>query len=146
MVVTTPRRFGIIGLVVLSIAVALAYLRDPAWLATETTGLRGWQQAPDGTRYRWSGGHASFFVPSHASRIGFRIATTFDASDSRPIIATVSLDDEDVDRVTLTDGSWRLVEIAMPSHASRRVRRIDVRTNIVRDGNRGVMISEIQTR
>jgi len=146
MVVTTPRRFGVIGFVLLSIAVALAYLRDPAWLATETTGLRGWQQAPDGTRYRWSGGHASFFVPSNASRVGFRIATTFDASDSRPIIATVSLDDEDVDRVALTDGSWRLVEIAMPSPASRRVRRIDVRTNIVRDGNRGVMIGQVQTR
>lgn len=146
MVVTTPRRLAALGVLLLVVGGALAYLRDPAWLATETTGLRGWQQAPDGTRCRWSGGHASFFVPSNASRVGFRMATTFDASDSRPIIATVSLDDEDVDRVALTDGSWRLVEIAMPSYASRRFRRIDVRTNIVRDGNRGVMIGEVEAR
>ncbi len=146
MVVRTARRLVVTGAVLLVILVALAYLRDPGWLATETTGLRGWQQAPDGTRYRWSGGHASFFVPSNPSRVGFRIATTFDASDSRPMIATVRLDDENVSRVALTDSSWRLVEIAMPPRASRRFRRIDVHTNIVRDGNRGVMITEVDAR
>ena len=146
MVVTTARRLAVTGALLLVIAIALAYLRDPAWLATETTGLRGWQQAADGTRYRWSGGHASFFVPSNASRVGFRIATTFDASDGRPMIATVSLDDADVHRVALTDSSWRRVEIAMPPPASRRFRRVDVRTNIVREGNRGVMIGEVDAR
>ena len=43
---------------------ALWYLRDPAWLITQTTGLRGWERSADGTRFRWSGGLASFFVPS----------------------------------------------------------------------------------
>lgn len=136
-----PLRIAVVALLVT--AGALWYLRDPAWLATETTGLRGWRQAPDGTRYRWSGGHASFFVPSNASSAAFRISTTFDESDRRPMIADVSLDDEPVARVLLTDSSWQLLEIALPPHRSRRFRRVDVRTDIVREDNHGVMISEV---
>jgi hypothetical protein len=133
-----------VALVLLPVIVSgLWYLRDPAWLATETTGLRGWRQGPDGTRYRWSGGHASFFVPSSASSAAFRIATSFDESDRRPMIAEVTLDDQTVARVLLTDASWRRIEIPLPPPASRRFRRVDVRTNIVRDGNQGVMISDL---
>ena len=45
------------------VAAALAYLRDPPWLIDQASGLRGWEQPIGEPRYRWSGGHASFFVP-----------------------------------------------------------------------------------
>ena len=60
--------------------------------------------------------------------------------------ADVSLDDEPVARVLLADASWQLVEIALPPPTSRRFRRVDVRTNIVRDDNHGVMISDVEVR
>jgi len=42
----------------------LGYLRDPAWLIGIESGFRPWERGADGTRSRWTGGHASFFVPS----------------------------------------------------------------------------------
>ena len=120
------------------------YLRDPAWLIHQTTGLRPPERAPDGTVFRWSGGHASFFVPSDAGTIRVPIATTFDAADSRPMLVTVSVDGARAARVLLVDDAWRTLTIPLPARGSRRVRRIDVRTNVVRDDNHGVKVGEMR--
>lgn len=138
----TRRRVGWL-LLTLTVVGALWYLRDPAWLADQTTGLRGWQRAADGTRYRWSGRHASFFVTSDATRIMVPVATTFGTPADRPMVVTLSIDNERGARVLLTNASWMPVALAMPPRGSRRVRRIDVRTNVTREGNYGVMIGEV---
>src|SRR5262249_11746483 len=52
-------------------AAVLAYLRDPPWLISQTSGLHGWERPPGMPRYRWSGGPASFFVGAAAGT--FRI-------------------------------------------------------------------------
>ena len=128
--------------VIAAVAGALWYLRDPAWVAGQSTGLRPWQQAADGTRYRWSGRHASFFVTSDAARIIVPVATTFRTPADTPMIVTFSIDDSRGTRVLLTNASWTPVTLDMPARGSRRVRRIDVRTSVTREGNHGVMIGE----
>jgi hypothetical protein len=138
MVVTASRIRIVACLAVL--AAVLWPLRDPAWLATYSTGLRAWQERSDGTRYRWSGGHASFYVPADARQIRIPVATTFDDADSRAMIVTTTIDDNRASRILLTDSRWQIVELTMPPAGSRRFRRVDVRTNVTRADNHGVMI------
>jgi len=121
---------------------ALWYLRDPAWLITQSTGLRGWERSADGTRFRWSGGHASFFIPSEERIIRIPIATTFDARGNEPMVVTFTIDGSRAGRVLLTDAGWQEVTLAMPPRGSRRVRRVDVRTNVTREDNHGVQLGE----
>ncbi|HYT67339.1 MAG TPA: hypothetical protein VEL51_13015 [Vicinamibacterales bacterium] len=124
----------------------LWYLHDPAWLIDQTTGLRPWHRASDGTLSRWSGGHASFFVPSNLSQIRIPVSTTFDPREpggERPMLVTFSIDDRRVGRVLLTGPGWQEVTLPMPPPGSRRVRRIDVRTNITREDNHGVQIGQL---
>lgn len=128
----------------LALAGALAYLRDPPWLSGQTTGLRGWEQRPGEPRYRWSGGHASFFVRADAGVVDIPVSTTFDAGDERPMLVTVRVDDQPAARVVLTGAGWTRVRVTLPPPGSRRVRRIDVRTNITREANHGVRIAEVE--
>jgi hypothetical protein len=139
------RRLAVVALV-LVFAGTLAYLRDPSWLASQTTGLRGWERRADGTAYRWSGGHASFFVPSDAAHVRIPIATTFDARAPRgdePMVVTFAIDDVRAGRALLADEGIQNVTLQMPPRGSRKVRRIDVRTSVTREGNRGVKIGEV---
>jgi hypothetical protein len=139
----TRQRIGAWLVLGIAIAGALWYLRDPSWLAEQTTGLRKWERAADGTRYRWSGRHASFFVASDATRIIVPVATTFDGPGDAQMMVTFSIDDTRATRVLLTNASWMPVTLQMPPRGSRRVRRIDVRTSVTREGNHGVMIGEV---
>ena len=140
------RRRAAFAAVVVALAAGLWYLRDPAWLADQTTGLRGWQRNADGAAYRWSGGHASFFVPSNARQIRVPIATTFDARQPRgdePMVVTMTIDDRRAARVLLADPAIEHVVLHMPPVGSRRLRRIDVRTSVTREGNHGVMVGPV---
>jgi hypothetical protein len=123
---------------------ALAYLRDPPWLITQTTGLHRWEQQPGTPRYRWSGGHASFFVRADAGAFDIPLSTTFDQHDDPPMMVTVSVDDETAARVVLTDAAWTRIRITLPPPGTRTVRRIDIRTNVTRDDNHGVRVGEIE--
>ena len=139
------RRISVAGLVV-ALAGALWYLRDPAWLAGQTTGLRPWHKGADGTSYRWSGGHASFFVPADAKQIRIPVATTFDPRQPRgdePMLVTFTIDDRRAGRTLLTDTTIQSVILDLPPPGSRRVRRIDVRTSITRESNHGVMVGPV---
>ena len=126
-------------------AAALWYLRDPAWVIDQTTGLRPWQREADGRVVRWSGGHASFFVPADAGELRIPVSTTFDAREpggDRPMIVTFTIDDRRAARVLLTDSAWRDVTLPLPPPGGRRVRRVDIRTNITRADNHGVRIGQ----
>jgi hypothetical protein len=122
----------------------LWYLRDPAWLITQTTGLRGWARSADGTRFRWSGGHASFFVPSGEQAVRVPVATTFDARGSEPMVVTFTIDGSRAGRVLLTEAGWQEITLTMPPRGSRRVRRVDVRTSVTREDNHGVQLGELK--
>ena len=132
------------AVIVLAAAIAvpvLAYLRDPPWLITYTAGFGRWHQDPGARRFRWMGGHASFFVPSDARAIELPVRTTFAVGDW-PITVTVSIDDRPADRTTLSDDQWRSMLLRLPPAGSRRVRRIDIRLDRTRDEDHGVMVGE----
>jgi hypothetical protein len=137
------RRLLTIVLIAVALVGALAYLRDPPWLIDQTTGLRGWERGPDGARYRWSGGHASFFVRSDAGAIQIPISTTFDEKDSRPMMVTISIDDKIAARRVLSGPEWMMTRVLLPPPGGRRVRRVDITTSLTRDGNRGVRVGEV---
>jgi hypothetical protein len=130
-------------LALLALAGALAYLRDPPWLLTMSSGLRDWETAPDGARFRWAGPHASFFVRADARDMRLRLRTTFDRPGEWPIAVSISIDDELVDRLVLSDPSWRESAVRLPAGGSRRVRRVDVRADRAREDNRAVQLGEV---
>lgn len=131
------------AVVLLPIAGAILYLRDPPWLISYTTGLWAWERAEDGIPFRWSTSHASFFVPSDAGTVLLPVSTTFGAGGDKPMLVTITIDDERAARVLLEDAQWKPVTLTLPKPGSRRVRRVDVRTSLTRDDNRGVRIGEL---
>lgn len=137
-------RFAKILAFLAALGCALWYLRDPGWLIGQSSGLRPAERAADGAVYRWSGGHASFFVPSDGQVVRIPLATTFDARGAEPMVVTVFVDDTRAAGVVLTDETWHEATVVLPPKGSRRVRRIDIRTSVVRDDNHGVKIGEIR--
>ena len=134
------------GVVLAAILCAvLAYLRDPPWLISVTSGMRPWEMDASGRRYRWMGGHASLFVPSDARLVSMPVRTTFDRVDDPPITLTIAIDDRPADRLVLKDAHWQLSTVRLPARGSRRVRRIDIRVDRTRDDNRGAAIGEVTT-
>ncbi len=138
----TARAIRRLAIVAALLAATLWYLRDPAWIAGQTTGLWDWERDAGGTRYRWANSHASFFVPSNASAVRMGLATTFDEHGRDPLIVTLSVDDVRAARVLIAEDGWHDVEIALPPDGTRRERRIDVRTNGTRADNRAIRIRE----
>jgi hypothetical protein len=132
------------AVVVLGLAAGIWYLRDPPWLISYTTGLRAWQRAEDGTAFRWSTSHASFFVPSDAATLWIPVSTTFGAAGGKPMLVTITIDDVRGARVLLEDPQWKDVTIALLKPGRRRVRRVDIRTSVTREGNVGVRIGELK--
>jgi hypothetical protein len=140
-------RRAFLVLVALALAVgALAYLRDPAWLLTTTAGFGPWRTDPDGTRFRWTAGHSSFFVPAGAAAIDVPLRATFDTEADWPIVATITIDDRPAERIVLNDGAWRRVAIRLPPRGRRRVRRIDIVLDRMRDEGRGIQVGEVALR
>ena len=137
------RRLLPVIVTVLAVVSCLWYLRDPAWLVTQTTGLRRWERSPEGVPFRWSGGHASFFVPSDAHSVRIPVATTFDDRGAAPMVVTLTIDGAGAARLLLTDRAWQEVTLSMPPRGSRRVRRVDVRTSVTREDNHGVQLGEL---
>ena len=123
---------------------ALAYLRDPPWLIGLESGLRRWQTNADGVRYRWTDGHASFFVPAFAPSITIPARVTFDTRDDPPVLVTIAIDDRPADAFELRDDRWLTRRLVMPPPGTRRVRRIDIRVDRVRGGNRGIQLGEVE--
>ena len=63
--------------IALAVIGALAYLRDPAWVGATSSGLRPWEEDPPGTRFRWTAGRASFFIPSGATTMTLPLRAVF---------------------------------------------------------------------
>ncbi len=137
------RRLLATVLALLALAALLAYLRDPPWLVRVTSGVGRWETDPSGTRYRWMAGHASFFVPAGARTVDIPLRATFESPGDWPIAATITIDDSPADRLLFTDGAWKTSRLRLPPPGTRRVRRIDIRADRTRQGNRGLQVGEV---
>ena len=134
------RRTVLIGVLIIAL-MALAYLRDPPWLRHVESGFSAWHTDPDGIRYRWTLGRASFFVPADGGQVALRLRSLKDNPADWPISVTLSIDGRDADVIKLQDDEWHTVVLRLPRPGSRRVRRIDIKLDRVRSGNRGIQVA-----
>jgi hypothetical protein len=139
-------RLLVAGAAAVALIAALIYLRDPPWLLSTTSGMRGWEEDGQGFRFRWMGGHASFFVPSDTRAVEIPVRTNFDQPGDWPITVSVSIDDRLGDQLVLADAEWHSIILRMPPPESRRVRRIDIRLDRTRDDNRGAAVGGVRFR
>jgi hypothetical protein len=141
------RRRTVRALVILAIgAGTLAYLYDPPWIAGMTTGFHQWQTFPTGVAFRWTNGHASFFVPADATTITLPMRAAFSGPDGAPVVVKVSVDDRWLADVVLDDPeAWARPRLPLPrTPTHRRFRRVDVRVSRVRtEGNLGIQMAEV---
>jgi hypothetical protein len=134
------------ALIVVVLAGALIYLREPAWMAGVTSGLSDWQ-GPAGARFRWTTGHASFFVPGDAAAITLPLKAMFASPGGGPVTVDVSVNDRWLAAIELRDPSaWVRTTLPLPRKTtSRRFQRIDLRVSRTVGGlNRGVQLGEVE--
>jgi hypothetical protein len=141
----TPRLLTA-AVLIAALAGALAYLRDPPWLAQLTTGMKPWTTDADGRPVRWLGGRSSFFVPADARAVRLPIRTTFEDPAEWPVQVTIEVDGRTAERLILRDAEWRIVEVPLPPAGSRRHRRIDIHLDRLRAEGRGALVGEIELR
>jgi hypothetical protein len=140
-----PRHL-VMAIVIVALAGALAWLRDPPWLAGMTTGMEAWTQDAEGRRARWLAGRSSFFVPADARGVRLPIRTTFHDPADWPIRVTIGVDGRPAERLILRDAAWHMVEIRLPPPGSRRHRRIDIHLDRLRAEGRGALLGEVELR
>jgi hypothetical protein len=134
---------------VLAAMAVLGYLYDPPWMGGVTSGLRGWEQDPPGTFFRWTTGRATFFVPSTATAMTVPLRAVFPGPNGTPVYVELRDDDRLLATIALTDpDAW--VHSTMPlkrAPGQRRFRRIDLRiSRVVGPFFLGVMTGEVVVR
>jgi hypothetical protein len=127
----------------------LGYLHDPPWMGGVTSGLRGWEQDPPGTFFRWTTGRATFFVPSTATTMTVPLRGVFPGPNGTPVSVELRDDDRLLATIELTDpDAW--VRPTMPlkkAVGGRRFRRIDLKiSRVVGPFFLGVMTGEVVVR
>jgi len=145
----TRTRLLVVGAALLAIVGGGGWLHDPPWVAGLTGGMREWTEDPPGTRFRWTNGHATFFVPSDATVVTLPLRAGFPGPDGTPVTVQVSVDDRWLAEVSLPDpAAWVRTEVPMPRRpTSRRFRRIDLRVSrTVGPSILGVQIGELVLR
>jgi hypothetical protein len=107
----------------LLIVAALAWLRDPPWLAGYRHGFFPVEVDAEGVAFQWTAGRASFYVPADAAvPRSFHVA----AHPQFPTQVSVSVDGRLVDRFVVGP-EWRKVTVPVAqATTSRRHRRVDV--------------------
>jgi len=121
-------------------------LRDPAWVGGVTSGLRPWEEDPAGTRFRWTAGRGSFFIPSDAAAVTLPLRAVFPGPGGAPVTVDVSVDDRFLATIALRDpNEWVRPRLPVARATSRRYRRVDLRVNrVVPPFMLGVMVGEPQ--
>ena len=116
-----------------AIVALLAHLYDPPWAGNVSSGFRRWEGDPPGTRFRWTGAHASFFVPSTAATLTLPMRAVFPGPDGGPTKVDIRVDDRWLATIELPDpAAW--VDATLPlgrGRTRRRFRRVDLRVNRV---------------
>lgn len=137
-----------LGVGAIVVAAVLAYAHDPPWAGRVTSGMRAWEEDPPGTRFRWTSGRASFFIPSDAAVMTLPLRAVFAGPRGQPTRVEVDVDGRWLTTLALPDpAAWVRATLPVgrrPTH--RRFRRIDLRINrVVGPFVLGVMTGEIET-
>jgi hypothetical protein len=125
----------------------LAYLRDPAWLIRVSSGFGRWQQDRAGTRFRWTRGRASLFVPADARLVRVPLRALHRTAEHQPFLVRIDVDDRFAHLITLPDERWTEAEVSIvPAHElwPRRVVRLDLHVDHTwSDRGLGVQVGEV---
>lgn len=134
--------------IALAILGALAWLRDPGWVGTMTSGLRPWEEDPPGTRFRWTAGRASFFIPSDATMMILPLRAVFPGPDHTATSVDVRVDDRWLATIALPDpNAWVRTRLPIAGPTRRRFRRVDLKINrVVPPFMLGVMTGDVEVR
>ncbi len=143
------RRWTVAAAIVLASAAGLAYLYDPPWIGDVTSGLRAWEEDPPGTRFRWTTGRGTFFIPANASEMTLPLRAVFPGPNGTPVKVEVRDDGKLVGTIELTDpAAWVKTTLSLrPKAGYRRYRRIDVGVSrVVPPFTLGVMVGVVDAR
>ena len=123
---------------------ALIVLHDPPWAGLVASGFRSWEEDPPGTRFRWSAGRATFFIPSDATAMMLPLRTEFPGPNGGPTEVEIRSDDRPLATVRLTAAHvWVKTTLPVGGRTWRRYRRVDLRVNrVVPPFMLGVMVGE----
>lgn len=135
-----PRRAGRVVAAVVAVLAVVGYLRDPPWLINVTSGFSRQETREDGIRYRWTSGHASFFVSADARSVVLTMRSLKDTPTDWPVTATITIDDRPAQVITFDDEVWHPVKLDLPPRGDRDVRRIDIKLNRLRARERGLHV------
>jgi hypothetical protein len=133
----------------LALVVVLGYLHDPPWMGGVTSGLRGWEEDPPGTLFRWTTGRATFFVPADATTMTVPLRAVFPGPNGTPVNVELRDDDRLLANISLTDpDAWVRPTFPLKRTAGRRrFRRIDLRiSRVVGPFFLGIMTGEVVVR
>jgi hypothetical protein len=143
------RRLLIVAGVLALLACAAWHLYDPPWVASVTSGLRDWEEDPPGTRFRWTAGRASFFVPSAATEMTVPIRAVFPSPNATAVTVTMRVDDRFLADIAIADvNAWTRTSVPLPRRGTwRSYRRVELRVNRTAGPyNLGVQLGEISLR
>ena len=142
----TKARWAALILAAFAVAGAAAYLYDPPWAGSVTSGLRGWEEDPPGTRFRWTTGRASFFIPSDSTTLTLPLRAVFPGPNGGPTLVDIRADDRWLATIALPNpDEWVRPTLPLGRRPTRRrFRRIDLRVNrVVGPFILGVMTGEL---
>lgn len=101
----------------------------PAAVDVLRSGLFDWElEHATGRRFRWTGAHATTFVPGAAQTVRIVLRALHAGPDGGPVVVDVALGGRPVRRVSLFDRRW--VEVTLhpvPGHPAAALQRIDLR-------------------
>jgi hypothetical protein len=118
---------------VILVAVPVSAMRGAAvpQKSQAVDGFYRWETLGDGTRFRWTGGYASIFVPADVSRVEIPVRMPTDGRSIRPIGVEVMIGGVDRGR-TLVDANWAILSLPLPVTAPpARFKRIDLKVDRV---------------
>jgi hypothetical protein len=143
-------RRALLAAVVLAVVAGAAwYFYDPPWVGSITSGLRDWEEDPPGTRFRWTAGRASFFVPSAATEMTVPVRAIFPSTNTQPVTVTLRVDDRWLADIRIADiSAWTKTTVPLPRRGTwRHYRRVELRVNRTAGlYNLGVQLGQISLR
>jgi hypothetical protein len=123
------RHWSIVAL--LAVGAALVYLRNPPWIEDVTSGMKPWDHDESGVLYRWTEGHASFYIPSNVHTMTIPMRSAVATEDHSPVKVEFRQDGAILGIIELpTPAAWVTSTLTLRSLKTRRpFQRIDLRVS-----------------
>jgi hypothetical protein len=160
---TAPSRLTPVGtwaaatigiLLVISIPVRVHSAARNTSFSRVAFGFYEWERDPRGLPFRWTGGEASFYVPTGVRTVEIPLRA-WNPTPERPTSVGIDVNGTTVRELVIDHGAWTSTVVPLPPQAPDRYWRIDIRVaptiqpsrlaaGIADDRVLGVRVGEIQ--